>query len=815
MTEQTDNASPHWSQLWQLPVLVVSLLMLAGGLVLTRSAETGPDYGGALDEAQQAIAASDFDRALTILSDLGDRRVDLNLDQRYRLRTLYADAVYLLQQAKGWDAAENHQKVVANYEEARGLGDDLDPVRYLSAERLERMAQSLISLGEVGAAREMLAEFDETISPHRQRLLKRMVVREIESPQAQLAEVAELIERFLAEPGLEGKDELWAVAREAELLLSHDRPGEAIDMLLRRIAFRQAEGQSGLAELKTLLAEAYIEVGELREAERTFLQAQQSLASKSDSLNGRILVGLGRIRFAEDNIVEALEHFADAVTGYPETEAYPLALIGKAECEARLGSHAEALADYAIAVEGVEAGRLRDIRDRLLRSLESRYDIRYAQADFESALKYLELLMRVAGGEPAARLLVKLAVVHEQLARQLLGVEDGDPINTEAWDRLSTSEKALARKHFESSAEAYLRHARAVTVNDDAAFGQSLWRAGDNYDKAALHKRAIEVFAEFVEARPNDPRQLEATFRLAQSYQADRQYEVAAKLYEQLWEEHPQSPEGYQSLVPLAQCHLAQGPEYVDEAERVLLSVVTDHPALRPESRAYRQALIELGRLYHDRGEVGDYERAITRLTEAVERYGSDNAETADWLMRLGESYRKSADQIEKELAEPLGPARKKALGNERAQRLDEAAQSFNRVIDIYEAIGEAKLARFEKLHLRNAYFYRADCAYELGHYEGPEGAIALYDRAVQRYEKDPAVLVALVQIVNSYCELGRFEEARTVNERAKWHLKRIPESAFEDPTLPMSREHWQRWLDWTSQPAMNKATAGVETSGT
>jgi hypothetical protein len=34
-------------------------------------------------------------------------------------------------------------------------------------------------------------------------------------------------------------------------------------------------------------------------------------------------------------------------------------------------------------------------------------------------------------------------------------------------------------------------------------------------------------------------------------------------------------------------------------------------------------------------------------------------------------------------------------------------------------------------------------------------------------------------------------------------HLEKIPDEAFDDPNMPMSREHWQRWLDWTSQLAL------------
>jgi len=60
--------------------------------------------------------------------------------------------------------------------------------------------------------------------------------------------------------------------------------------------------------------------------------------------------------------------------------------------------------------------------------------------------------------------------------------------------------------------------------------------------------------------------------------------------------------------------------------------------------------------------------------------------------------------------------------------------------------------------------------------------------------------MVALIQIVNAYCELGRIREARVANDRARWQLNRIPDEEFDDPSLPMDRHRWQDWLRWASE---------------
>jgi len=60
-------------------------------------------------------------------------------------------------------------------------------------------------------------------------------------------------------------------------------------------------------------------------------------------------------------------------------------------------------------------------------------------------------------------------------------------------------------------------------------------------------------------------------------------------------------------------------------------------------------------------------------------------------------------------------------------------------------------------------------------------------------------VLVALIQIVNSYLEMGDMQSARTANERARAFYESLPDEVWDDPYLPMRREDWERWLASTS----------------
>src|SRR5690606_1660136 len=117
--------------------------------------------------------------------------------------------------------------------------------------------------------------------------------------------------------------------------------------------------------------------------------------------------------------------------------------------------------------------------------------------------------------------------------------------------------------------------------------------------------------------------------------------------------------------------------------ERGLLRVVTDHPAITPDSTPYRQALIELGRLYHRLGETDPdrYVQAIERLAEAVTRYGlDDQGPTLRYL--LPDSYRKSVDALDQRTEQEQSQNRRLVLQPERSRRLEQAQMYYNQVVN-------------------------------------------------------------------------------------------------------------------------------------
>jgi tetratricopeptide (TPR) repeat protein len=202
----------------------------------------------------------------------------------------------------------------------------------------------------------------------------------------------------------------------------------------------------------------------------------------------------------------------------------------------------------------------------------------------------------------------------------------------------------------------------------------------------------------------------------------------------------------------------------------------------------YRDALLELAAVESRRG---DYAGAIQNLEEAVARYPED-PQIATIQYSLADAYRQDSRAIRKSLGEALPDSRKQALTETRVTRLKKAQEIFDLAGKALESRDPRRLTALERLQMRNAAFFAADCSFDLGDYEQ---AIRRYDAAREKYPQDPASLVAMVQIVNAYIELGDTARATTANERAKLFHKSLPAEVWNDPSLPIGNEEWARWL--------------------
>lgn len=796
---------PHWSQNWQAPVFLLGLLMMIMGVIFAWPNDEPTNYDAALDSVTAYLRANDLDSAQTKLLKDQEFMDAQGTPARIRGRywQLWGDLIYKQVQTQDIPSTENNRKIVTCY----GRADDHKFP--FDGEHLSRWAKTLVNLDRVDEALQKIDQVKLADRNLKWQLIRNIIDQQIARRRDTADDLLSWYDAFFEELQYETdasrkrEAEIWGVTQYARLLMQTNNAGQVLDYLhLRYIRLRDDGGEDDLGPVKLRLAQAYKMGGQYELAMQWYQSAQKSLKPE-DTLNAQVLVGMAQITLAlSGDVRQAHEIYSAAAMKYGATDEFVDATIGQADCEARLGIHAQAVKHLLSAAKTIldKAHPLARHRELMIKIAHDNFELQFGQDQYGQALSYLSTLKPIYGDNLPAPILVDFAVTHEKLgdvrAAEATRLQNTVPIDAYAAEenhkayQLANQEAAL---QFGRSADYFYDHALAVTIADDAAHGNSLWRAGQNYDKAQLWDRAIDSYREFARVRSNDPRFVLAINHLGLAYQADGQYKIAYKLFEELIEKHPKSEAALASLVPMAQCMVEMGE--TAQAERTLQYVLTDNKAITPEGDVYREALITLGKLYFTNGE---YLKAITRLEEAIDEKRYGNSEESPMLRyRLADAYRLSVNDLNKALGDPMPQAKRMEMQKQRTGNLERAGVLYSQAINQFEARNPKTLSPLETTFFRNAYFYRGDCSYDMGRWDD---AITLYDLAARKWESHPASLVALVQIVNAYCEQGAMQEARAANDRARYQLKRIPDDAFKDPSMPMGRKHWEDWLRWSNE---------------
>jgi tetratricopeptide (TPR) repeat protein len=141
-----------------------------------------------------------------------------------------------------------------------------------------------------------------------------------------------------------------------------------------------------------------------------------------------------------------------------------------------------------------------------------------------------------------------------------------------------------------------------------------------------------------------------------------------------------------------------------------------------------------------------------------------------------------------------------------RVDRLGRARDMYTKVIEFFHtaSASDQPAHDMDQRALKFSYFHRADCVYALGDYIE---SIKLYGEAAFRYQDDRSSLAAYLGIINANIALGKTEEAKAANERAKWVLRRMPGELFEESVneFGLSKQHWNDWLNWAGQAGIWK----------
>lgn len=825
--------------LWPVALLAVGASALVGGAVWGIKTKPKVVAESPFKQVRELCESGEFEKALDLLNGKALSYVNMpgaGEDELREYFLLRARALSDAQNAAKVDRPENNKAIITDYETARKRGATL------SAADTSRLADAYLAMQQTEKALELARSLPRIEGARRRKLIKTIVEHSIAQGGRDASgsqEVMKLLAGLSQEPGLTPEDAAWTLARQAELLIAIGLPQEAVSKLLREMQLLKGVEKRDMGELYFLLGRADFEAGDFAEATRQ-LDRAVSMLNSSDPMQAYASLLVGRIMQSAGQLEEAKERYSGIITGFDTTPAYLPSLLGMASVHAALGEENEALETYAMLVErlarlsestggkpshAIDAMPMGVTIEAVVAGLMGRHEDRMQSGLTREALRYAAMAESLySSAEMPAPVLLALASSSRRLADELMGTVTGPDakmpeampeaktkatpeVKTEARvDRASLEE---AKRLFLAAGSYYQRHAQAVVIEDAVAAARSRWEAADAFDAGGDTESAIKEFSTYMQgASDDDARRPEASFRLAQAFQSQGDYPTAASLYRELIDRKGEGAAssvvlwGDRSVVPLAQCYMADADPVNDaEAEQRLLAVVAGRD-LSPEAAEFRDALVELGGVYY---RTGRYNEAVERLGEAEKRFPKDR-DLNDIRYKLADSMRLSAGLIDVSLRDAIPQSQRQELEKARRLRRREAMRLYGLVRGVLEK-NEKSLSDLDKVYLRNAMFYQGDCAYDLGDYDA---AIEYYDQARERFAAEPASLVAMVQIVNVYVQRGEWAKAITANQRAVQHLEKFNENAWAQPNLPMEKKHWTRWLD-SRALLEQRAQAGAE----
>lgn len=795
-----DPATPRsWRELWQLPALLVGASMLVAGLVVAVMTKPAPSFGSMLDRADRLIQQADFQGAIEHLNQKVfpyESRDELPPEHERRFHLLLARALYMGQQSLGLSLEENHRNVLKSYAAAERVYATLEPRDEFF------IADTLLSLGQPDEAIEHIEKIRDRDRELWTRLYRRAIERDL-GRRGDRDRAVRLLSVYREAADLEQSERVWAIERQCQVLLEFGEADAVIAKLLREMQRLGQADPASMSRLFAMLAEAYLRTGAVEPA-----LAQIDRAESAGVLDESLLARLALLRAkAEDQsgrIEAARDGYALVVEEHPLDDVLPEALLGLAETHLELGESDEGVAAYRELItlfSGSPAVEGRWI-DPVTARLVARARALRERGETDQAIDLARLAESMYSIEDVpTEVLLELSRVHRAKADELLGeISDIDRGSVATLDSLPPTVREEARRHLISSGAAASMHADRVILSNDQAYGESVWNAAQAFALAGDLPEAIRQFQSFMENFPDDPRNAEARFRLGQAYQGRGEYSLAAEFYRGLIEDrNDDSVKGVGlwadlSYVPLAQSLLLDADELNDNDAAGLLRAVVDGTVVsNPDAAGRREGLLVLGRLHIRKGENA---QAIMRFEELLTRFpaGRDEPMVRFWL---GEAHRREADRIEEDLGQAMPDSQRPPLEQARRERLGRALELYDEVVSLLGAREPHQRSSLDDRALRDAYFYRGAAAFDL---EDFDAAIRFYDAAHARYPSDPASLVALVQIVNSYVAIGDMPRARVSNERAQRFFRSLPDQAWDDPNLPMGRGEWERWLDSTTR---------------
>jgi len=353
----------------------------------------------------------------------------------------------------------------------------------------------------------------------------------------------------------------------------------------------------------------------------------------------------------------------------------------------------------------------------------------------------------------------------------------GETLLTQSKTELSgsTSSTGTARRYLRLAGDEFTRLAR--TRMGTRFYTEDLWQAADHYYRGASYSRASRVYREYLR---NEPRRRNpiALLRLGECLLAMGRIDESLLVLQECVEFHRKDAASYSARLLTAQAYSEKG--LPDKAEEVLLANLSGE--LAPTSVEWRDSLFALGEMYYQLGRDQD---AIPRLEEFLRRYPQD-PRTVKTQYYLGEiHFRIAWNRMISSYNRQETPQNSATIRDPLLQSLGYYRQVQN-TLDSHWGT-EEPTDETRKL-LRNTYFGIGAACYHLGQFND---ALAAYTTVTNRFQADPEVLDAYIEIARCRQAMGRPKDVRIALEQARIVLARLPSETRFDQTTPFTRTEW------------------------
>ena len=527
--------------------------------------------------------------------------------------------------------------------------------------------------------------------------------------------------------------------------------------------------------------------GKYSEAIKLFKEAQGHDTLESTATpTSMYLIGVARLEMGNEQ--GAQEQLSRTRKLHKDTHEGLAAGLLEADILHNANQHEGAIAAYRRALS--DAGRPRDYSNRWvsLNSFRSRILVAYQHY---LKIDQFELALKMLGKFPPMisklRTIELQAETYRAWANSLMAKAKDLP------DAQVLVVEREARKHLRSAGKIYAKLSKKRTATRH--YPNDLWNSADNLVLGQDYTGATVVLEEYLknEARI---RRARALVNLGIASLALGDVDKSLTALTECINFHPRDAAIYEARVWGAKAYLQKGE--IENAEELLMENLTEDN-LTPSSREWRDSLFALGYLLHSSGR---HKEAIKKLEEAVARY-PQSSQVYKGMYTIAEAYRAAAQAPQKKLEQATIESVRLELNKQIRQLLAGSLKHYTLLQQrLNSRLEEVGLTTLEKAVLRNCYMAEGSVLSDLGRYEDPrhyEQAIRAYSAVSTRYQSDPLLLEAFVQIAFCYRRINKPVEARGALEQAKVVLKRLPSDVSFTTTTNYERDQWELLLNQLS----------------